>query len=391
MRPFEHISRRRFLEQSIEAAVALGLAEGCHRVPASTLPQASTAQFHSAGDRLTLANDALAATWRVDGSALRGVDVVDARSGERLRLPESAIVLTLADGTVLDASTLRLIGMPSHEDIAPKAHASRRADAIRGTRITATLEDPARRLRATWRATLRDGTRYVRQEVVLQALSEPVPIRRITMIDIASPAARESGSVRGSPIVVDNWYLGFEHPLSVTTVDGGHDKLLDDLATHAIDIAIMTTRAAAQDDRALPLWSEQVILALPQQHPLSDHVAVHWQDLVNEPVLIPEEGPGPELEHLLATKLHCVGARQTLHQDVSLDRLLSLVAAGYSVLLMLEGATGIHYDGLVYREMHDDAGPTRLNFSAYWRQANGNPTLPPFLNLLRERYPDLSA
>jgi len=222
MRPFDHISRRRFLEQSIEAAVALGLAEGCHRVPASTLPQASTAQFHSAGDRLTLANDALAATWRVDGSALRGVDVVDARSGERLRLPESAIVLTLADGTVLDASTLRLIGMPSHEDIAPKAHASRRADAIRGTRITATLEDPARRLRATWRATLRDGTRYVRQEVVLQALSEPVPIRRITMIDIASPAARESGSVRGSPIVVDNWYLGFEHPLSVTTVDGGH-------------------------------------------------------------------------------------------------------------------------------------------------------------------------
>jgi DNA-binding transcriptional LysR family regulator len=179
--------------------------------------------------------------------------------------------------------------------------------------------------------------------------------------------------------------------VDVHTVDGGHDKLLEELATHAIDIAIMTTRAAAQDDRALPLWSEQVILALPQQHPLSDHVAVHWQDLVNEPVLIPEEGPGPELEHLLATKLHCVGARQTLHQDVSLDRLLSLVAAGYGVLLMLEGATGIHYDGLVYREMHDDAGPTRLNFSAYWRQANGNPPLPPFLSMLRERYPDLSA
>jgi hypothetical protein len=58
---------------------------------------------------------------------------------------------------------------------------------------------------------------------------------------------------------------------------------------------------------------------------------------------------------------------------------------------MLDGATGIHYDSLVYREMHDDAGPTRLNFSAYWRQANGNPTLSPFLSLLRERYPDLSA
>jgi len=221
MRPSDHISRRRFLERTIETAVALGLTEACHRAPPSTLPQASAAAFRSAGDRLTLANDALAATWRVDGSALRGVDVVDARTGESLRLPPSPIALTLADGSVIDASTLKLVGMPSPEDIAPKTNASRRADGIRGKRITATLEDPARRIRATWRATLRDGTRYVRQEVVLEALNEPLPIRRITMIDIASPSARESGSVRGSPVVVDDWYLGFEHPLSVTTVDGG--------------------------------------------------------------------------------------------------------------------------------------------------------------------------
>jgi hypothetical protein len=28
---------------------------------------------------------------------------------------------------------------------------------------------------------------------------------------------------------------------------------------------------------------------------------------------------------------------------------------------------------------------------AYWRQSNCNPTLEPFLKLLRERYPDLSG
>jgi len=58
---------------------------------------------------------------------------------------------------------------------------------------------------------------------------------------------------------------------------------------------------------------------------------------------------------------------------------------------MLEGATGMRYDGVVYREVCDDDGPTRLNFMAYWREANGNPTLGPFLAMLRERYPDLSV
>jgi hypothetical protein len=59
-------------------------------------------------------------------------------------------------------------------------------------------------------------------------------------------------------------------------------------------------------------------------------------------------------------------------------------------LLILEGATGARYDNVTYREIHDDDGPTRLNFMAYWRQADNNPTLGPFLDILRERYPDLT-
>jgi hypothetical protein len=58
---------------------------------------------------------------------------------------------------------------------------------------------------------------------------------------------------------------------------------------------------------------------------------------------------------------------------------------------MLEGATGLHHESVVYREVHDEDGPTRLNYAAYWRDANNNPTLAPFIAMLRERYPDLSV
>ena len=145
------------------------------------------------------------------------------------------------------------------------------------------------------------------------------------------------------------------------------------------------------DGRTLPLWSERVVIAVPENHPFSAQAAIKWPALITERLLIPERGPGPELAALIGTKLRHLGPVRTINQDVSLDRLLSLVGAGYGLLTGLEGATGAHYDGVTYRELHDEEGPTRLGFMAYWREDNSNPTLPPFLDMLRERYPDLSA
>jgi hypothetical protein len=63
----------------------------------------------------------------------------------------------------------------------------------------------------------------------------------------------------------------------------------------------------------------------------------------------------------------------------------------YGILLMLEGGTGVRQEGVVFREIQEDAAPTTLVFAAYWQQSNRNPTLEPFLRMLQERYPDLSG
>ena len=108
-------------------------------------------------------------------------------------------------------------------------------------------------------------------------------------------------------------------------------------------------------------------------------------------MILPRHGPGPELGRLLAAKLRGADPRRILHQDSGLDRLMSLVSAEFGVLLMLEGAAGVRHHGVIFREILDEDGPTRLNFMAYWRQANTNPTLAGFVAMLRERYPDLST
>jgi DNA-binding transcriptional LysR family regulator len=172
-------------------------------------------------------------------------------------------------------------------------------------------------------------------------------------------------------------------------VDGSSDHLACDLASSAIDIAFMISGSRQWEDKKLPVWNERLVLAIPDHHLLSGRETVRWEDLGQESLLLPMRGPGPEFHKVLHSKFDCSGCRLFRH-DVSLDRLLTLVGAGWGILVALEGATGATYSGVSFRELHDADGAVRLNFSAYWRDANNNPSLRSFLAMLRERYPDLS-
>jgi DNA-binding transcriptional LysR family regulator len=174
-------------------------------------------------------------------------------------------------------------------------------------------------------------------------------------------------------------------------LDGSSDHLLSNLASSAIDIAIVADGDPRREERSLSLWSERVVVALPEVHPLSSHDTVIWSDLRHESLLLPLRGPGPEFYQLLIGKLGCSAPLRIQYHEVALDRFLTLVGSDCGILLALEGATGVACPGVTFREVHDLEGPTRLTFRAYWRASNSNPCLPPFLDLLRERYPELST
>ena len=179
--------------------------------------------------------------------------------------------------------------------------------------------------------------------------------------------------------------------VDIHTVDGSHSRLIAALERSAVDVAVMTMCQGKWHDRELQLWTERVIVALPERHPLAEQQYVNWAQLADERFILPLHGPGAELESLLAAKLNGEKPKRVLHQDTGLDRLLSLVGTGHGLLLMLEGGTGLKQDGVIFREVREGSEPTRLGFAAYWNDANENPTLGAFLNMLGERYPDLSG
>jgi DNA-binding transcriptional LysR family regulator len=179
----------------------------------------------------------------------------------------------------------------------------------------------------------------------------------------------------------------FPH-IELVTVERSRTRLATALRNGALDILILASATPLLESQTLPLWNERILIALPEDHPLTARDVVLWTELQNQTVLLSQYDPGQELEDVLISKLPLPGDRpQIEHHDVSRSIIKSLVSMDSGVSLMLESDTGASSAGLVYRELSDGTRPSYLSFSAHWRGDNENPALHGFLKLLAEHYP----
>jgi len=213
------------------------------RSATSTLP-ANTAEGMAAtaaiqGDKLRLSNSAIAAEWQFHEGGLIANTLTDYLTNRTISLAANAFVVSLRDGNVLKSSEMHVIAPPRMEKLEPDPNASQLAARFGGWQIEVGLSDPGKRLQVTWRAVLRDGSAYVRQEVTLSATGKDLPISSVRLVDVTIPGVRVYGAVKGSPIVAGNLFVGFEHPLSESRASGD--------------------RAIAQIWRELPLRTGQAV------------------------------------------------------------------------------------------------------------------------------------
>jgi DNA-binding transcriptional LysR family regulator len=176
--------------------------------------------------------------------------------------------------------------------------------------------------------------------------------------------------------------------VEIRTVEGARACLFAGLERGTLDIAIVTGEPTAREGKSMTLWSERIMVALPEGHPLSANEIVYWTDLRGETFLLSQRDPGPEIQDILLAKLASPGDRpKVVSHDITRENIKSLVGAGFGVSLMCEACVGANYTGVVYREARDGNGPTRISYAAYWQGDNDNPALAHFLKLLEERYP----
>ena len=124
-------------------------------------------------------------------------------------------------------------------------------------------------------------------------------------------------------------------------------RLVSALRNGAIDVVIATDGGSVFDSTVMPLWSERILVALPEGHLLAARKAIYWTDLRNETVLLSQYDPGRELEDLLMAKLVVTADRPKIERhDVSRGIIKTLIAIGFGVSLVAESDIGVTFAGL---------------------------------------------
>ncbi|WP_050418930.1 LysR family transcriptional regulator [Bradyrhizobium tropiciagri] len=154
------------------------------------------------------------------------------------------------------------------------------------------------------------------------------------------------------------------------------------------DIVIAPGEPFALDSGSFPLWSERVLLSVPQSHPLASRDFVYWTALRHETLLLSDHALGREFERLLITKLACFVDRPRIEwHHVCRDNISYLISMGFGIGFTLESDVKASSGDLAHAEIRDGMGTSRIGFSAFWRPDNDNPMLGNFLQLLTEHYP----
>jgi hypothetical protein len=223
--------------------------------------EAQSASAASAGDIVAsiagstearIADGVIEARWQVRNGKPEGLEIRDVRDGHVLRL-DGPFKLALADDHIVAPATMTLLKPARVEPLAANPDATVAAERLPGTSVHYQLEDPAGRFQVDWAVVMRQNSHYIRQVVTIRAGKEDVAITRVSLIDATAIDAlaidattpgmrtemRMTGTVKGTPLTAGNFFLGFEHPLSTSSVVHG--------------------RGVAEMERVLPLRAGQAV------------------------------------------------------------------------------------------------------------------------------------
>jgi hypothetical protein len=173
-------------------------------------------------EAVTFSNDQVIASWKVEHEQLQPDFVQDRQTGQTVQLRGELFSLVLTNGAFVNASNFKLVGPVRTETLAANPRNSRFAERLPGRQLVAELVSADGNLRVVWRAVLREGSRYVRQQLEFQAAQASIPLKDIVLLDTPLPNARATGTVDGSPVVTGTVFVGVEHPLSINRGEMGY-------------------------------------------------------------------------------------------------------------------------------------------------------------------------
>jgi len=213
------IQNKQFIDVVILIVLVLGAFGRANAGVEYPGPEPGARQCRFDDGELVLENAVLSCEWNISGGRLKPGRIVDKLTGAAINAGQAeCFQLILDDGRILRCSELRILGKPEINNIEPDLKSCRIGERLPGKEILVTLGLPDKNLEVLWRAILRDGSNYVRQQFTFTVLYKAIDIKEIVLWELAAKA-EVKGIVDGSPVVAGNMFFAFESPLSKSTSD----------------------------------------------------------------------------------------------------------------------------------------------------------------------------
>lgn len=172
-----------------------------------------------------------------------------------------------------------------------------------------------------------------------------------------------------------------KHPgIEIEMAEGTAREALMRLRADHLDIVFMAGTPELPDCHSRRIWTEPLVAALPERHPLATGVAVTWADLAGETFLVRHGGTGPQVhEHIVLRLAGRWPASSIQRFDVERGTLLSMVGQGFGLTIVGAATSLLPTSGVVFLPFDDEPEP--VPFSAVWSPFNQGAALRNLLDL----------
>lgn len=171
--------------------------------------------------------------------------------------------------------------------------------------------------------------------------------------------------------------------VEVEIAEGTAQDTITQLRTDQLDIAFVVGAPDPVDCRSRRIWTELLVVALWDRHPLAEQEDVNWIELAGETFLVRPGGPGPQVhDHILLRLSGRWPPPSILRVAVERASLLSMVGQGFGITLLGAASSMSPVAGVRFLPIADEPEP--IVFSAVWSPFNQSAALRNLLDLADE-------
>lgn len=168
-------------------------------------------------DCLSLFNNAVNAQWVIADNSLFLRKVINKYDEKTANLEKVILfAIELEDGRQFTNLDFKLKSKPVESNLEATDTVPTKALRFQGKEISAQMVAEDKNIEILWKAQLRDGSNYIRQNIQISVVNKPVKISKVIFFDGILEGSEYSGMVIGSIIQYKNFFFGFEHPIALS-------------------------------------------------------------------------------------------------------------------------------------------------------------------------------